>query len=112
MDYSECGILQIPDDANNKKKRSLRLHNAKVRGTHTKEQWALMVGHHHNRCAMCGSCSLPVERDHIVPLYQGGSDCINNLQPICARCNSSKGPSQTDYRKEGWERCVFGERGC
>jgi len=33
-----------------------------------------------------------------VPLIKGGSDSIDNLQPLCGYCNSSKGTRVIDYR--------------
>lgn len=37
------------------------------------------------RCAYCG-CELSLDRfsiDHIVPLHNGGEDCIENMMPSC-----------------------------
>jgi len=39
-----------------------------------------------------------LEKDHVKPVYQGGSDAIENIQPSCARCNARKGPDSTDKR--------------
>ncbi len=41
--------------------------------------------------------------DHIVPRYQGGSDEISNLQPMCIHHNSSKGARNDRY----WELPFF-----
>ena len=51
-------------------------------------------------CVRCeGSSGLTnVERDHIIPRYQGGSDDPWNWQPLCARCKASKGPERIDWR--------------
>lgn len=60
------------------------------------------------RCAHCGKwCGRPgreranipdherMEVDHIQSWYNGGSDKIWNLQPLCKPCNRSKGADPT-----------------
>jgi len=51
-------------------------------------------------CVRCEGESqlINVERDHIIPKYQGGSDDPTNWQPLCAKCNASKGPERIDWR--------------
>ena len=53
-----------------------------------------------NTCVRCEGKSglINIERGHIIPRYQGGSDDPSNWQPLCARCNASKGPETTDWR--------------
>jgi 5-methylcytosine-specific restriction endonuclease McrA len=38
--------------------------------------------------------------DHVIPLAIGGLHDINNLQPLCRPCNSSKGTKTIDYRNQ------------
>jgi len=51
-------------------------------------------------CVRCEGKSglMYVERDHIVPKYQGGNDKPTNWQPLCAKCNASKGSENIDWR--------------
>src|SRR4029079_17208045 len=85
----------------NHQKRSERLSEARRKGTHTDEQWEAMKEEFGSCCVRCGRTEPDVElvKDHIVPMYQGGSDGIENLQPLCRYCNSSKGPDSTDLRQ-------------
>ena len=79
--------------------RRERLKQARARGTHTKDEWHQLVAEFDGVCVRCCGKELPLERDHIVPLYLGGSDAIQTIQPICARCNASKGPETTNWKE-------------
>lgn len=51
------------------------------------------------RCLCCGRDDVKLTIDHIVPISRGGSNTIENAQPLCSKCNSRKGNRSTkDYR--------------
>lgn len=83
------------------KTRSERLAEARKKATHTTAEWESLLSICGNLCVRCGS-EENIRKDHIVPIYQGGSDGIDNLQPLCQSCNSSKGPDTTDHRRPNW----------
>jgi 5-methylcytosine-specific restriction endonuclease McrA len=66
------------------------------------EVWDSFIESCGGACVMCGDRGRYLERDHILPKYQGGDETLENSQPVCARCNSGKGPDSTDYRPKGW----------
>lgn len=82
--------------------RLRRLQEARARGTHTRLEWEVLLAIFGGKCVRCGAPRC--EKDHIVPLYQGGSDAIGNLQPMCALCNTFKGPDATDWRDKAYPR--------
>jgi uncharacterized protein YdaU (DUF1376 family) len=84
--------------------RGRRLANARMIGTHIEEEWVMLLEICGYKCLKCSAED--VVKDHIVPLYQGGADSIDNLQPLCRSCNSSKGPDRTDYRPENWRELL------
>lgn len=47
-----------------------------------------------NRCAQCGKTpvedNIKLELDHKIPLSWGGTNDIENLQPLCVQCNHDK----------------------
>lgn len=46
----------------------------------------------HGHCAYCG-CDLEykdMQGDHMIPLYNGGTDTIDNMLPACRSCNHYK----------------------
>lgn len=83
------------------KTRAERLATARQKGEHTEAEWTALVAVCGHRCVMCRTTGQLV-KDHIVPIYQGGSDAISNLQPLCRGCNSAKGADSTDHRPADW----------
>ena len=68
--------------------------------THTEEEWQELKAFYNFKCLCCGQQEpdIKLTRDHVIPLTQGGSDSIDNVQPLCARCNSKKNNKHIDYR--------------
>jgi 5-methylcytosine-specific restriction endonuclease McrA len=89
-----------------KRIRRERMTAARTKGTHTPEEWNELKRFFGHRCVRCGRSDMALERDHIIPVYQGGSDGIDNIQPLCAPCNASKGPENFNWayhrKLNGW----------
>ncbi|MBI2332163.1 MAG: HNH endonuclease [Chloroflexi bacterium] len=68
--------------------------------THTEQEWQKLKARYNSTCLCCGKKEpeIKLTRDHVIPLTQGGSDSIDNVQPLCARCNSKKNNKHIDYR--------------
>lgn len=66
-------------------------------GTHTADEWDALLHAFGGVCLCCGTTNR-LTRDHVVPLTRGGTDLIENIQPLCHSCNSSKGARTKDYR--------------
>jgi 5-methylcytosine-specific restriction endonuclease McrA len=78
-----------------------RAKQAGYSGPHfTATEWHELVLACGGRCLACGSRE-DLTVDHIVPLALGGSNTIENVQPLCSVCNGSKGGETRDYRP-GW----------
>lgn len=91
--------------ARGKRLRRERIARARSIATHTKAEWLALCEACENKCVRCG-CHAPLVRDHIKPIYQGGCDGIKNIQPLCWRCNCSKGPECDDHRPDDWALLV------
>ncbi len=78
------------------------LTRARSKGGHTQREWLALVRICGGTCLKCHRTG-GIVKDHIIPIHLGGSDSIENLQPLCRGCNTSKGRTQTDYRAVGWK---------
>jgi 5-methylcytosine-specific restriction endonuclease McrA len=71
-----------------------------VTGTHTLKQWQELKKQYNYMCLNCGKSESEIKltEDHILPLSKGGTDNIENIQPLCRSCNSIKHTKKFDYR--------------
>jgi len=53
------------------------------------EQWEKKQKEYNYRCAFC-KLKKKLTVDHIISLSKGGSNSIQNIQPLCLSCNSIK----------------------
>ena len=70
-------------------------------GSYTVAEWTALCKQGHNRCLCCGK-RRKLTADHVVPLSKGGTSNIENIQPLCLPCNSSKGTKTIDFRRNPW----------
>jgi len=78
--------------------RHYRARSHKALGSHTVEQWTKMLSFFCGFCPCCGK-EEKLTLDHIRPLSKGGTNYIDNAQPLCKVCNSTKGNNAiVDYR--------------
>lgn len=76
-------------------KRRARKRNAT--GNYTYTEFKALCERYGNICLCCHQ-SKKLTADHVVPLVSGGTNGIENIQPLCKSCNSKKATKTIDYR--------------
>lgn len=84
--------------SNNKRNRVIK--RLKIESlSHTYGEWELLKKQYNYTCPCCGLSEpeIKLTEDHIIPLSKGGSDLIENIQPLCGKCNFKKHTSIIKY---------------
>ena len=60
--------------------------------SHTYGEWELLKKQYGHACPCClkSEPNIKLTEDHIIPLSKGGTDLIENIQPLCFHCNAVK----------------------
>lgn len=90
-----------------------RTRKTQAGGSYTAAEFRELCDHYGNKCLKCGRNNVKLTADHIKPVIKGGNSNIDNIQPLCGSCNSSKGDRHIDYRPDAgplrWLQCkLFG----
>ena len=67
-------------------------------GKITAKEWKDLCDEYGNMCLRCKRTDVKLTLDHVKPLKLGGSNTIDNAQPLCKLCNSIKQARHIDYR--------------
>ena len=79
----------------NKYRRRRRIREAG--GSFTAQEWIDLCNKYDNKCLCCGE-KTKLTPDHVVPISKGGTNYIENIQPLCMGCNRKKNAKTIDYR--------------
>jgi len=68
-------------------------------GCHSTGEWGNLKAQYNWKCPSCNKREpeIKLTRDHVIPISKGGSDNIENIQPLCVSCNSKKSTLSIKY---------------
>lgn len=89
----------IPNYSYRPEKDRRKYNMIKNGGHHSRGEWENLKAQYNFICPSCKrqEPEIKLTRDHIIPIAKGGSDNIENIQPLCISCNVSKNTTTIKY---------------
>jgi hypothetical protein len=83
------------DDRKKRRRERLKIYG----GFHSVKEWETLKAQYNWTCPCCKKQEpeIKLTRDHIISVSRGGSDNIENIQPLCVSCNSKKSTTTIRY---------------
>lgn len=94
--YRDYRIANPDKEVSKRHTRRARIKAAP--GKFNQSEWRNLCDFYQGTCLCCGANDKPLTPDHVIPLSCGGSNRIDNIQPLCLSCNLKKGTKIIDYR--------------
>lgn len=94
--HKRAWAARNPDKVRVKTLRRVALKKG-AQGSYTAHDWRALLDCLGHECGACGA-ERGLTQDHVIPLALGGSNTIENMQPLCGSCNSRKRDRHIDYR--------------
>ncbi len=101
VSQGKSGITKI-QGYNSFRARRRQIRKLKNGGFHTLAEWENLKAQYNWTCPCCNKSEpeIKLTEDHIIPLKKGGSDNIENVQPLCRGCNSKKYTKIIKFNKQ------------
>ena len=97
--YREAN-LELYLSADKAKFARRRARKIQAGGKFSALEWLELKTKYNFTCLCCGrnEPDIRLTADHVIPLAKGGTNNIDNIQPLCISCNSKKHAKFIDYR--------------
>lgn len=76
----------------------VRIFSINRRAIKANTEWLALYASFGNKCLSCGIIPGKLTVDHVKPLSKGGTNSLDNIQPLCGPCNSRKHVKEVDFR--------------